>query len=276
MRRLAFRLFGIRSMGPPSPSWHRSADAAAADLAVTLPPDAPDSLLARNEHGLYCIPRSVHGPIGRAIVQGRVWEQDTVELIRKTDPTGDVVHAGAFFGDSIPALARSRTGGALVWAFEPGSENYRCAEITTQLNRLENVVLRHAGLGAEPGTARLAISNVRGRPAAGMSRVIVSPARRRWYENEEIEIVSIDEAVPSDRRIAVIHLDVEGYEQRALAGAMRTIERCRPLLVLETLPEASWIEENLSPLGYLEEGSVNINSVLRVPAPVLEGRAQGS
>ena len=42
-----------------------------------------------------------------------------------------------------------------------------------------------------------------------------------------------------------MQLDVEGHEQQALLGAMLTIARCRPLLILETLPAEDWIEEHL-------------------------------
>jgi hypothetical protein len=52
----------------------------------------------------------------------------------------------------------------------------------------------------------------------------------------------------------VIHLDVEGYERAALEGARKTIARCRPLLVLETLP---------GPIdGYEERMRLNDNHVL--------------
>jgi hypothetical protein len=33
--------------------------------------------------------------------------------------------------------------------------------------------------------------------------------------------------------------------------------------VLETLPEASFIEQHLAPLGYRVDGTVNVNSILR-------------
>jgi FkbM family methyltransferase len=231
---------------------------------LELPLDAPDSIVARNEHGVYCVPRSSqHRPVAQAILQSRVWEAETLDLVRGADSDGDIVHAGTFFGDFVPALARSRANGAIVWAFEPGDENHRCSEITTALNGLENVVLTHAGLGAEGGTAVLATGDREGLPLGGASRIISDPARARWWDNEEVKLVALDEVLAGDRRVAAVQLDVEGHELQALAGALRTIERCRPLIVLETLPEAEWIEEHLSPLGYRVDGTVNRNFVLR-------------
>jgi FkbM family methyltransferase len=253
---------GTRAQGPGG------SQAAGAErpsgLPVDLPEDAPDSVVARNEHGMYCVPRSSqHRPVAQAVMRSQVWESETLDLVRGADREGDIVHAGTFFGDFLPALARSRARGAVVWAFEPGSENYRCTEVTRMLNELENVVLTHAGLAAGGGKALLATSDREGLPLGGASRLIADPARARWWPNEEVQLVALDDVVAADRRVAAIQLDVEGHEQAALEGAMRTIERCRPLIVLETLPEAQWLEQHLAPLGYRADGSVNRNFVLR-------------
>ena len=67
----------------------------------------------------------------------------------------------------------------------------------------------------------------------------------------------------AERRVALIHLDVEGHEQSALSGALGTIARSRPTIVVDALPDAGWLAEHLEPLGYTLQGTVNINHVLR-------------
>lgn len=234
------------------------------DAAVTLPPDAPAAVVASNEHGAYCVPQSsLHRPVARTILDARVWEPKTLDLVRSADVSGDIVHAGTFFGDFIPALARSREPGAIVWAFEPNRENYRCASITIELNDLENVVLTHAGLSRRNDTALLATSDRKGVALGGGSQLIDDPSSAEGLSNEQVNLVAIDEVVSGDRSVAVIQLDVEGHEQEALAGAMRTIERCRPLIVLETLPADSWVAEQLVPLGYRVAETIDANTVLR-------------
>jgi FkbM family methyltransferase len=229
--------------------------------AVALPEGAPDGVGASNRHGSYWVPRSaLHRPAARKILDARVWESDTIDLLRSVDPNSDIVHAGTFFGDFIPALASSRGTGALVWAFEPNRESYECAQVTIALNRLENVVLEHAGLHRESATAMLATSDANGQPLGGASHLISDPTT--GASNEEVKLVAIDEVLSADRRVGVIQLDVEGHEQAALAGALRTIARCRPLIVLETPPQ-SWIAEHLAPLGYRTAGTVDENTVLR-------------
>jgi FkbM family methyltransferase len=234
------------------------------DAALELPAEAPDALVASNQHGAYCVPRSaLHRPVARAILDARVWEPKTLDLVRSADADGDIVHAGTFFGDFIPALARSRHTGALVWAFEPNQENHRCAGVTIELNSLENVVLTNAGLSARSETAILATSDRRGISLGGGSRLIDDPDAIDGLRHERVNLIAIDDVVADDRQVAVIQLDVEGHEQEALTGAMGTIERCRPLIVLETLPPANWIAENLAPLGYRVAGTVDANTIVR-------------
>lgn len=220
----------------------------------------PESRMAVNAHGVYAIPRSSeHRPAAAAVLSGQVWERETVDLLRACDPTGDVVHAGTFFGDFIPAIARSRTDGARVYAFEPNSENFRCAQTTVELNHLDNVVLTNAALDDHSGSADLAIRSPGGLALGGGSRLV--EATTNASATEKVRLTSIDEVVPADRHVAVVQLDVEGHEQEALLGALATIRRCRPLLVLESRPEPEWLDTHLGDLGYTMTDEVCGNAV---------------
>jgi len=66
-----------------------------------------------------------------------------------------------------------------------------------------------------------------------------------------------------ERRVAVVQLDVEGFEEPALEGGLRTISRCRPVIVLETPPSRPWFDRHLAPLGYRIEQRIDDNVVLR-------------
>jgi len=229
-----------------------------------LPPDAPPAVVASNEHGAYCVPKSsLHRPVAQTIINARVWEPKTLNLLRSANAEGDIVHAGTFFGDFIPALAHSRKLGAIVWAFEPNRENYRCAAVTIGLNGLANVVLTHAGLSQQSDTALLATSDRRGVALGGGSQLIDDPTGVDGLSNEQVNLVAIDDVVSDGRRVAVIQLDVEGHELQALAGGLRTIERCRPLIVVETPPAQGWINEHLAPLGYRVAETIDANTVMR-------------
>ena len=81
-------------------------------------------------------------------------------------------------------------------------------------------------------------------------------------DSRPVQVVTIDDIVPADRPVSIVQLDVEDHEQYALTGALQTIRRSRPILILETLPEAGWIEQNLTPLGYRQEAKVPHNFIL--------------
>lgn len=218
-------------------------------------PAAPSAVIAYNEHGAYCLPRSVlHRPACRAVMAGEVWERATLQFLCDHAGDGDVVHAGAFFGDFLPALGAAAAPGAKIWAFEALAESWRCAKVTAALNDLANVELRHGALGAETGETTLRTLDKDGLPLGGATFVAAAGDAR-------VAQLRLDEVIPPDRRVNLIQLDVEGAEGAALAGARQLIARCRPLVVLETVP-AGFADD----YGYVFERFVDSNSVLR-PAP---------
>lgn len=211
--------------------------------------------IAYNKYGGYAVPLALrHGTIPRLLFSGKVSEDETIRFITAHCGDGDVVHAGAFIGDFLPALSKACKG--KVWAFEPEDVHYRCAAITVQINALSNVELIHAGLGSAPGTAEILIADENG-PLSGGARIVAD--RSRYATVEQVRLVSLDEVVQG--RVSLIHLDVEGYEEPALAGALSIISRDRPVLVLETVPH-EWVERNLSPLGYRTAGRVDQNTII--------------
>jgi FkbM family methyltransferase len=220
------------------------------------------AVISYNSFGAYCVPlSSQHRPAAQRILRGEVWEEATLAYLAAECGDGDVVHAGTYFGDFLPALSRAARPGGRVWGFEPNPENYRCADITMRLNGLTNVTLNHAALGASQGEARIATTDARGRPLGGASHVVDRVSPGEVVEN--VPVMAIDEVLPRDRDVSLIQLDVEGFEDQALLGAMGTIRRCRPVLVLETVPDSAWLAEHLAPMGYSVERTIDANTVLR-------------
>jgi FkbM family methyltransferase len=227
-----------------------------ASVAIRLPRKAPpegtlDVVFGRNGYGVYCIPRKAAlRPAARAVIRGRCHEPDTVAFLAREDTGGDIVHAGTFFGDFLPALARSRVDGAQVWAFEPNPESRRCAALTIALNQLTNVVLQEFALGSAAGEKWFVTRDPNGRPLGGRSHLADAQG------DVLVKVRCLDDVVPADRRVGLIQLDVEGYEREALAGAARTIAAWRPKLVLEA-PPLDWLEEQ----GYRAIATLHGNTV---------------
>ena len=219
--------------------------------------------VGENQYGRYCVPlSSSHRPAAKAILAGEAYEPQTIEFILAHVGEGDVVHAGTYFGDFLPAISGACAAGARVWAFEPNPENCRCAAMTCRMNELKNVDLRQAALGAAAGYGFLQTADPTGRALGGASRVLAGGAESAVRHVEKIPIVSIDEIVTSSRIVSIIHLDVEGQEREALSGALHTIRRSLPILILENLPANEWLSTNILSLGYRAGPRLHANTVL--------------
>jgi FkbM family methyltransferase len=222
--------------------------------------------ISYNEYGGYCVPLSSHHrPATQKILSGEVWEPETINYIIENCGSGDIIHAGTYFGDFIPALSRACASDAKLWAFEPNRENYRCAVMTTLINDLGNVKITNAGLGSKKGSTPMIVADNNGRALGGASHLTAEDANNNKEQQfETADIVTIDGSVPANRRISILQLDVEGYEQQALSGAIKMIGRCKPILILETLPPENWLSEHILKTGYQIVGNVHANTILTV------------
>jgi FkbM family methyltransferase len=217
-----------------------------------------------NRYGAYCVPLSSrHRPAATMILKGEIYEPNTIEFMRAHCATGDIVHAGTYFGDFLPGLSQACRG--KIWAFEPNLENYRCARITMLLNDLNNVELCRAGLGSARETRALLTADPDGLARGGSSTFVTGPAMPEG-RIEMVPMVTIDEAVPPDRPVSIIQLDLEGFELPALEGALKTIVRCRPVILLEVLADSNlfsdeWFTNNVLKPGYRMTGTIHGNAV---------------
>jgi FkbM family methyltransferase len=213
-----------------------------------------------NRYGAYCVPLSGIGrPAVDKVIAREVYEPDTIQFMIDHCSGGDIVHAGAYFGDFIPALSLALAPDAFLWAFEPNQESYCCARITCELNGLNNVRLTNAGLSEIPNTLPLQIRRDDGSALGGMSKF--------GKEGVATPVMALDSHIPTDRMISVLQLDVEGFEEQALRGAVRLIERCSPILILElqpgsTLAQSEWYKTNIIGRNYYETNRLHQNIVL--------------
>ncbi len=220
-----------------------------------------DYVLGENQYGRYCVPaESRHRPAAQAILAGEVWEPETTAFIAEQGRSGDIVTGGAYFGDMLPAAA---AGGNAVYAAEPNPVNFAAAQSTLEANGIENVALVNAGFGAKAGARRIEVADAAGNPHGGGSW-ITSQLRisRRAATRVRCAVLAIDDLVPPESKIALIHLDVEGFEEQALRGAMGTIERCLPQVLLERRPRFGHVARRLASLGYRDVAEMDGNTLL--------------
>ena len=224
--------------------------------------------IAYNKYGGYCVPESSRNRRAASkVLEGGVYEPEMLEFIAAHCGQGDIVHAGTYFGDFLPAMSAACGDSASIWAFEPNPENFRCACITCMLNGLENVNIENAGLGDAPDTMLVRTADEHGKSLGGGSEIVVADVGEAGGRFEKVKIVTIDDSIPADRDISIIQLDVEGYEQQALTGALKLIRRCKPIIILEVLPGSNllaseWFSENITSIGYRYLESRHGNDIL--------------
>ncbi len=222
-------------------------------------------MVAYNKYGGYCTPiSSQHTPAVQKILKGSIYEPDTIEFIANNCGDGDIIHAGTFFGDFLPGLSQGLKKNAKIWAFEPNIENYKCAQITCLINNLKDVELFNVGLGSSPYKASMLVGTESGKRLGGRSKIISAP--KPGIINE-VKIETIDNMVPENRVVSIIQLDVEGFEKDALTGALKTIERCKPMIILEDndkVVETKWFTDTFSRLGYKVKKKIHHNTLLTV------------
>jgi FkbM family methyltransferase len=218
---------------------------------------------ASNIYGVYCVPTVFsERVVPRTLLQGKVYEPETILFLRNIVGAGDMVTAGVFIGDFLPGISRAMAKDSLIWGFEPHPISVAAAECTVGLNRLENVRLIPKALSDKPGEKVLhAVDKNTGEQKAAASRIIADQAYEDDAATPRILATTIDRTVPIERCVTAIHLDLEGHEIPALLGARRTLKRWRPVLILEKNLEEEWFSVNFPNLQYRRAGKIDRNAV---------------
>lgn len=179
---------------------------------------------------IYCVPKYAETrPSAITILNKKYYEYDTHVMMKYIlEETGqNALHAGAFFGDMIPNFSASCKG--LLYCFEPVLENYIIAKQCIEKNNIQNVVMVNAALSDKAGTAKFRTISQQGFHMGGWSHYTEDPIGSNY--SQIVTMLPIDD-LNIDNPI-VLHLDLEGHEEQALAGAKKTIEKYQPILLIE-------------------------------------------
>lgn len=132
-----------------------------------------------------------------------------------------VIDGGAAIGDHTVAYLEAVGPTGKVFAFEPGTEAFKCLKHNCPSAVAINRILYHHRTELYLNLARRNM---------GGSHVVPKPTDGIECDGP-IQTVLIDDYGLD--RLDLLKLDVEGGELYALYGAERTIKRCRPKIVLE-------------------------------------------
>jgi len=130
----------------------------------------------------------------------------------------DILDAGGFIGDS--ALVLQDYTDKKVYSFDPNPKNIDMMLKTVRLNNSGKIVPVALGLGDMEETLRMSADHVSGFESFSDC-------------GASVNITTLDKwAAESGADIGLIKVDIEGYEQKFLKGALETIKRHRPAMLL--------------------------------------------
>lgn len=164
-----------------------------------------------------------HSRAASAMLYCRLPEWDTMRFVLDYLRPGDVfVDVGANVGSYT--LLAGQLAGVRVVAFEPASSTYSKLAENVRLNPRMDVVLHRYAVGDVDADVFI----TRGRDTTNQVTSQVADG----VLTEPVRMVRLD-TVLSDIEVAVVKIDVEGYEPGVLAGAWELVRRCNPALIVE-------------------------------------------
>jgi FkbM family methyltransferase len=163
-------------------------------------------------------------------IEERRFEPDCLEHLTKVMREGSkVLDIGAGFGAYSLLLSRLAGSSGEVHAFEPDPVSRDILSDNVRRNRLSNVRVRGICVSNAIGTAILR-SRIWG---SGRSTIMEHSDPQARLERK-VETTTVDRfCEDNDLRPDGIKIDVEGAEGLVLAGAMKTIKKCSPWILLE-------------------------------------------
>lgn len=186
--------------------------------------------------------------IGRSFDLYGEFSEDEVRLFAKLVSPGDtVLDVGANIGAHTIPLAHQVGPTGKVYAFEPQRMSYYCLCANVIRNGLAQVYCHHAALGETSGTIAVPeLDYAQRHNFGGVSLDDVSANG----PTSTVPLMTLDSLGLTACRL--IKIDVEGMEQRVLAGAVETIRRCRPFLYVEDdrRDKSHALHEFVRSLGY--------------------------
>lgn len=138
----------------------------------------------------------------------------------------DIIDAGAYIGDSALVFDRFFSKCRRVYAFEPDTESYGLMEKTIAMNKLNNIIPVGVALGDSNSKGELTCQGLG-------SNLLDRQFGQEAKSDNSIKIVRLDDYVKQNNIVpGVIKTDLEGFEMHFLRGALGTIKKYRPIMVL--------------------------------------------
>ncbi|WP_274968762.1 FkbM family methyltransferase [Succinimonas amylolytica] len=137
-----------------------------------------------------------------------------------------VIDAGAYIGDSCIVFEKQLPDVLSIYGFEPSKVAYNLLKKTIELNKSSKIIPVQIALGNTTSVKSL-VGN-------GMGMTLAPDSDTCNSKNmESVNVITLDQYV-SEHKITVglIKTDLEGFEQQFIEGALNTIKKFKPTLLI--------------------------------------------
>jgi FkbM family methyltransferase len=182
----------------------------------------------------YFVPR--RGELGRSLVQEAPHEMDELYARILRNKKGLFLDVGCNEGQTFLLWLKHRGPGLRYVAVDPQPRCCAYVGVLSRKNAVNDAVILCAGLAESPGLATLYCIDADGADSDMASMEPILLAEAEYKSRILVPTVTGDalvESVASEESVAVIKIDVEGFEHGVLEGFQQTITRDRPLILCE-------------------------------------------
>tara|TARA_B110000967_G_C18720112_1_gene477178 strand:- start:36 stop:746 length:711 start_codon:yes stop_codon:yes gene_type:complete len=157
------------------------------------------------------------------------WEKNISNILYDNAlPNTNVIDIGAFIGTHTLALADiSKKGNGKVYSFEPQPWAYENIKESLKKNKIKNVKVYNIVLSNEIGSIKFCSDST------GGSSVCTERSKKinSWNNVYNVKMNTLDKY--NFKNISIIKIDVEGHEINVLNGALNTILKNKPKILIE-------------------------------------------
>jgi FkbM family methyltransferase len=164
--------------------------------------------------------------IDQCIIKYSCFEKDSTLTTKKILKSGDVVlDIGANIGYYTVFMSKIIGKDGKVLCFEPTKYYRDVLKKNVQVNKIENCEIFDYGISDKNFKQKIYIG--------GSTATMHWVGKDKPIEEEEIYLKSLDEVDLSLTKLDFIKIDVDGHEPAVLKGAMNTINKYKPIILLE-------------------------------------------
>lgn len=169
--------------------------------------------------------------IAPVIIADKFEQNEKIEILKYTNEDTIFLDIGANIGYYSVLLSDKVK---KVYAFEPVTENYLLLNKNIEVNNLKNVTAVHKALSNKNGEVEMFIDKLNG---GGHSMQINNVLDTN--SSEFIPSIRLDDYIESEgiENINLIKIDVQGAEGLVFEGAMETLKKFKPIIMMEYDPK---------------------------------------